>query len=196
MKKFLVWTVVGLAILLVLVALLGILYGFWIVGSTIWYGARELKPEVFVPLSITVLTAILGLSATLYSQNRIRKREIEAAYRERKVEIYLDFLKTLESLFVAAKPDLGQEPIDQNALVLKLMDIRTKAVLWGSTGVLQALSDLTKMGDAPSPRSMFRVMERIQREMRRDLGLSNFGLAQDFFSKMALTDPDELDKLQ
>ncbi|EKE70045.1 hypothetical protein [Celeribacter baekdonensis] len=188
-----------LAIVIVLIAcVLFIFLGFhvWDISKAIYAGAKTLKPEVYVPLTITMVTAILGLTATLIAQNRLRKRETDAAFRERKIAIYLEFLEAMESLFIAAKPELGGKPVDQSELVIKLMKVRTKAVLWGSQGVLRALSDFTKVGENRELIEMFEVIERIQKEMRKDLGLSNRGLETHFFSKLVLSDPAEFDALK
>ncbi|KIC43115.1 hypothetical protein RA27_07345 [Ruegeria sp. ANG-R] len=155
-------------------------------------GAKTLEPSVYVPLVVTILSAAIGLSATLYTQSRARKREVEAAFRERKIDIYLDFLETYEHLLLASKPELDIPKVDQNDLVVSLVKVRTKAVLWGSTGVLRALNEFSKARER-SALETFRVVEKIQREMRKDLGLSNFGLEQDFFSKLILSDENDFD---
>ena len=169
-------------------------YVGWLFLSGFAKGARSLEPNIYVPLGITVLTAILGLSATLYTQARIRKREIESAFRERKIEIYLDFLEKLETLIIAQKPELGVTQPSENELAIGLIKVRTKAVLWGSVGVLKALNDFSKVGRT-EPIEMFTVFDTIQREMRKDLGLSNKGLGESFFIKLILSDPSEFDKM-
>jgi len=156
--------------------------------------AIVLKPNVFFPLAVTVLTAFLGLAATLHTQRETRRREIEAAYRKDKVEAYLAFLKLIERLLAQTKSDLGLEKMPEKELIEAMMDIRTRAILWGSPGVLKGLSNLTKMemlGISP-----FDVLEELQREIRKDLGLSNEGLEQDFFAKLPLRDPDDLERVR
>ncbi|UWQ90238.1 hypothetical protein K3727_15770 [Rhodobacteraceae bacterium M382] len=164
------------------------------IASAVIEGAKTLEPKVYVPLTVTVVSAGVGLFTTLLTQYRARKREIEAAFRERKISIYLEFLETFEHLLLAAKPELKTPEVDQNDLVVALVKVRTKAVLWGSTGVLRALNDFSKVGEG-DPKKMLRVVESIQREMRKDLGLSNFGLEQDFFTKLILSDASELEKI-
>lgn len=170
-------------------------YQIFNVGKAVIEGAKQLQPEIYVPLSVTLITATLGLAAALYTQSRTRLREIESAHRERKLEIYLEFLKYLETAFMSAKPELGGEELNENDLARKLVDFRTKAVLWGSPGVLKAVSKMAKLqpGD---PLPMFDVLESIQREMRKDIGLSNWGLEKDFFAKLPLSDPNELDEMR
>jgi len=166
----------------------------WLVATAVVKGAKTLEPTIYVPLVVTLTTASLGLGATLYSQARTRRQEIESAFRERKIEIYLDFLNTLKEVFLAEKKELNRPKVKQSELVVKLIEVRTKAVLWGSTGVLQALSEFSKVGEN-NPRAMLSVMDRLQREMRKDLGLSNSGLEEEFFIKLILRNPEELDQI-
>ncbi|MDJ0821142.1 MAG: hypothetical protein QNJ09_04920 [Paracoccaceae bacterium] len=158
-------------------------------------GAKTLSPQVYVPLTVTVLTAALGLAAALFTQRSIRLREIESSHRERKLEIYLDFLKFYESALISEKPELEGETFDEKEVAKKLIEFRTKAVLWGSPGVLRQVSLLTKL-DGAGPTVIFSVLENIQREMRKDIGLSNWGLEKDFFAKLPLRNPEDLDKLR
>lgn len=169
-------------------------YGYYL-AQAIVSGAKQLEPEIYVPLTVTVVTAVLGLSATLYTQRRTRIREIEAAHRERKLEIYLEFLKFIETAILSEKPELGGKPLNENDLARKLLEFRTKAVLWGSPGVLKGVAKMTS-GQSNSPLEIFNILESIQREMRKDIGLSNWGLEKDFFAKLPLTDPSELEKMR
>lgn len=188
----------------IIVGWLLILAAFGLLGITAWYsleiagavieGAQELEPTVYVPLVVTVLTASLGLGATLYTQWVSRKREIEAAHRERKLEIYLEFMQMLEGIIASSKEGWGEPKKPENKLARELLALRSKAVLWGSPRVLKALAELARPNK--TTKEMFLNMDEIQRAMRRDLGLSNFGLDTNFFVKIALNDPAELDKLK
>ena len=165
---------------------------FFIIARTVYDGAKELKPEIYVPLAVTILTATLGLTATLYTQYTSRKREVEAAHRERKIEIYLQFLNILEKLLTSNNPDLDGEPIDSKTLAMELIKIRTKSVLWASPGVIKALSQIgSPQEESNSPIRTFRVLDELQREMRKDIGLSNASLGQDFFIKLYLKNEAE-----
>ena len=128
MKKLgLLFGFVLLAVLILLAAFLG--YKLFELSLVVVEGARTLEANVYVPLAVTITTAVFGLTATLYSQNKARKREVEAAFRERKISIYLEFLQTYERLMLAAKTELNLEPVNQNELVIKLVQVRTQAVL-------------------------------------------------------------------
>ncbi|MGB5865744.1 MAG: hypothetical protein WBG95_15765 [Sulfitobacter sp.] len=195
MKRFFEITLITLVALSLLGLTAFLSVRFYEFSTWITSGAKTLKPEIYVPLTVTVFTATLGLAVTLITQNRVRKREIEAAYRDRKIEIYLDFLKTIESLFLSQKEQFKTRTIDNDELVLKIADVRTKAVLWGSTGVLKALSKLTKLKEGNTAETMD-FLDSIQREIRKDLGLSNRGLDDDFFVTLILNDPADLKKIR
>ena len=185
----------GILIILFGITMTGFLaFQGWLVATAVVNGAKTLEPTVYVPLVVTLTTASLGLGATLYSQARTRRQEIESAFRERKIEIYLDFLNTLKEVFLAEKKELNRPKVKQSELVVKLIEVRTKAVLWGSTGVLQALSEFSKVSEN-NPRAMLSVVDRLQREMRKDLGLSNSGLEEEFFTKLILSNPEELEQI-
>lgn len=167
-------------------------YEIWQLTQFVIEGARQLEPSVYVPLATTIAAASLGLVATLWTQTVTRRREIEAAHRERKVEIYLQLMQLIQKLLLQAKPELGSEKLDTNQLALELLTIRTKAVVWGSPSVLRPLAKLTQSG--LSTAEIFTTLEELQRAMRRDLGLSNFGLENGFFAKLPLANPKEYDE--
>jgi hypothetical protein len=167
----------------------------WPYLSAFWEKTKSISPEIYVPLTVVVLTAIFGLMATFLNQRHSRKQLQENAFRERKVEIYLDFLKIVETVLVSQKPEISGTPLDQGALALKLIEFRTKAVLWASPEVLKCLDNFTKL-QVRKDIDLFQVLEDMQREMRNDLGLSNIGLGTDFFAKLSLSDPEDLERIR
>ena len=183
---------------LIFVAIFSFLVLYYVaeIASAIYSGAKELEPSIYVPLSVTILTASLGLAATLYTQHKSRVREIDSAHRERKIEVYLEFLKMLEDLLTSHNMELGGVALDEKEIAKKLLEIRTKSVLWASPGVIKALSKITyNTGDQANVLRIMRNIDKLQREMRKDIGLSNRSLENDFFVKIYLrgeTDYQEL----
>ncbi|MBM2577862.1 hypothetical protein JQC91_16260 [Jannaschia sp. Os4] len=140
---------------------------------------------MYVPLAVTLATAVAGLAATLFTQYQTKKREREASYRARKVEVYTDFLRIVETLLNQTKAQLSDPNFDEKKLHLDFATVRSKAVLWASPSVLKEFSEFTKLGPG-NPFAAVEVLERIQRAMREDLGLSNGGLDQGFFVHLLL----------
>ena len=70
----------------------------------------------------------------------------------------------------------------------------TNVMLWGSPGVLQHYGSFRRTGQQSDPNVVL-LMDDILQAMRKDLGLSNWGLARGDLIKMLLTDPETLDAL-
>ncbi len=177
-------------VFLVVLSIIGI--HLWDLLKAVIEGAKTLAPEIYVPLVVTLTTAALGLAATLFTQSQSRKREIDAAHRDKKIEVYFGFLKNVEAMLLSANSELGGSELDGTEFAKKHVELRTMAVLWGSTGVLKALKDFAHNGG--SGHAAMLALESLQREMRKDIGLSNFGLEKYFFTKLILKSEDEFKK--
>lgn len=154
-----------------------------------------LKPSVYVPLTVTFGTAVLGLSATLFTQTKIRQRERENALREKKIAIYLNFLETVDGMFFAQKPEMGITSKSSNEAAASIAIVRRQAILWGSTGVLKELHKLTKL-QGKSTLEIAELIDTLYREMRKDLGLSVRTLEKNFFFTLYLAGDVDLEKLE
>jgi len=67
-------------------------------------------------------------------------------------------------------------------------------MLWGSPKVLNAYTAFRKAGQEENPQVII-LVDDILRAMRRDLGLSNWGLQRGDLVKMLLTDPEKVDAM-
>ena len=185
---------------LILIAIGVILY---IVGSRLWIvfhfvvsGAKTLEAATYVPLTLTLFTALLGLFVTLWTQSRARRRSIEEAHRGKKVDLYLSLLSFLKNMQLATKPEFSELKVDENELVLKMAEFRTEMTLWASPSVLKAFHSVTAMQpDQATPKAILSKIDPLYKAMRKDIGLSNLGLDQFFFAKSMLSDPTEFDRL-
>ena len=179
-------------IIFIAICFILIFSAYWILqlASVVISGASELAPNIYVPLTITVLTASLGLVATLYTQQLTRKREIEASHRERKIELYLEFLEVMDSFVENADKD----PQTNDIGIARLKKAKTKATLYGSTAVLKAFKKLSRQG--ASTVELMDAVDELKRSMRRDLGLKTWDLEAGFFAKFMLSDPEEYDRLK
>lgn len=164
--------------------------------SYVLIGAKELKPNEYVPLFVAFLTASVGLVGALRTQYVIRKREIENAHRDKKTKIYFSFIKLVERLMLAQKSEVDLEPLTNSELVTKMIEFKSECLLWGSEEVLQALVKFQSTSATnPTPKVVLRSIDPLYRAMRNDIGLKNSGLGKDFFAKWPLSDPSEFDRL-
>ena len=116
-----------------------------------------------------------------------RKKEIEAHYREKKTEIYDEFLSEFFKLFHSD----ARETDDDIELVNFLREWQRKMILWGGQEVvlkyLLWLKNLQK-GKADA-QSMF-LMENFFLEIRKDLGHNNSKLEKGTFIHLMLQNSD------
>jgi hypothetical protein len=79
------------------VTVAGILYVFWLTGSFFVSILAAADPRISATILGAMITAIIGLAASIITQIQTKSREIEEAHREKKVEIYQKFLGTITS---------------------------------------------------------------------------------------------------
>lgn len=178
-----------LSFLLGLAMLIGIAWGgYWIV-SQIWVQFKTLDSKValaaitaFTTVTVSTLTVVLGK----YYE---RKKDIEAHYREKKTEIYDEFLKEFFKVFYSEHN--GEDESEQKSLVDFLREWQRKMVLWGGQDVLvkyiKWMTHLKK--GTPDADSIF-LMEDFFREIRKDLGHKNNKLEKGTFSHLILQNAD------
>jgi hypothetical protein len=191
--KFIFSVLIGL---LILTTLSTVLWFSYQLTAYVAIGAKELKPNEYVPLFVAFVTTVVGLSGALYTQNRIRKREIDGAHRSKKTEIYFSFIKMFERVMMAHKKELNLEPLDDGELITKMIEFKSDCLLWGSEEVLQALVNFQTLSvSEPTPKEVLQSVEPLYRAMRNDIGLKNSKLPKDFFAKWPLSNPNEFDQL-
>jgi hypothetical protein len=155
----------------------------WWVVSSAWAKLSSIDTKLAVGLltaSTTIVVAALTVSLGRYLE---RKKEIEAHFREKKVEIYDEFLKEFFKLF---GQDSANAP-DEQDLVSFLKEWQRKMILWGGAGVLSSYLKWKKhLGRGePNAQSLF-LTDDFFKAIRKDLGLSNRGLEKGAFAHFML----------
>jgi hypothetical protein len=177
-KSFLVG-VIGLAILLALAALVG-----WMLFAFFQYLAAVPKElaAALVAAAATVLVATITVMVGRYFE---RKKELDALYREKKTEIYDEFLKEFFMFFWSAgETDASNTEKD---LVPFFREFTRKLILWSGPEVIEAFAswkDHLAKG-TPDAKSIF-LTEAFLSAIRKDLRHSNNGLRKGFFARLFL----------
>lgn len=159
---------------------------YWVVVQ-IWGQFKLLDPNVSLALltaSTTVLVATLTVVLGKYYE---RKKDIEAHYRQKKTEIYDEFLCEFFKIFYSEEKGDDENP----ELVKFLREWQRKMIIWGGQDVLMKyiswMANLRKRN--PDTRTMF-MMEEFFLEIRKDLGHKNYKLAKGTFIRLILKNPD------
>jgi len=156
----------------------------WIFGY-IWTGISNTDDKLSVAI-VAGFFSVLGAALTVsLGRHFDRKREIEATFREKKIEIYDGFLVELFKVFH------GNEGSNEGELVEFLQEWQRTLVLWGGSNVLRAyfawMSNL-KLGN-PDAKTIF-LMDEFFRALRKDIGQGSFGIKKGEFSHLWLRHAD------
>jgi len=176
-------TILGLA----LVAVIG-WFLLWVIGG-VWEQFKLLDPKVSVGIltaSGTVIAATLAIVLGKYFE---RKKDIEAHYREKKIEIYDEFLKEFFDLFYSDDTESSENQDER--MVVFLREWQRKMILWGGQDVLSKYVSWMghlKKGE-PDAETMF-MTEEFFREIRKDLGHKNNKLEKGTFIHLLLRNPE------
>ena len=176
----------GAYILLALACLGAILTAVYWVFCQVWGQFKLLDPTVSVALLTGASTILVATITVVFGKYYERKKDIEAHYRSKKVEIYDEFLCELFKLFDESRVDR-----DAGSLVRFLREWQRKMILWGGQDVLRKyilwMSHMKK--SVPDVQSMF-LMENFFFEIRKDLGHKNNKLHEGTFISLMMKNPD------
>ena len=169
----------GLAIVVALI------WGIYWIISSIWDALVSVDTKLAVGI-VAAVTTVIGATLTVTIGKYFeRKQAVEADFRERKVEIYDEFLGEFFKLFES------QNNMDDSRLVSFLKEWNRKVVVWGGSEVLRShikwMSHLKS--SEPNAESMF-LMGDFVLAVRKDLGLSNKGIDRKTFASLILKNPD------
>jgi hypothetical protein len=159
---------------------------YWII-SQVWGQFKLLDPKVSVGLLTAATTVIVATLTVVLGKYIERKKDIEAHYREKKTEIYDEFLCEFFKIFHSDNDD-DEENQD---LVNFLREWQRKMILWGGQDVLSkyiAWMGHLKKGN-PDAKTMF-MMEEFFLEIRKDLGHKNNKLVKGSFIHLILQNPE------
>ena len=170
-----------------------IVYGFGRAAMAFPALIGALDPAVASALLGAVATVFVGLAGVLYTQTKIKQREIDNSHRSRKVEIYKKFLSMVARVLAQGAEIEGIAPLEEGELARYMIEFKSDVILWGSAPVVKAALEFSRAGH--STEHMAVVVENLYRAIREDIGLSNSGLARGDLFKMYLKNPDELDRL-
>lgn len=172
--------------------LASLLLGFLLLGGAgylLFTGARAfagyvstIPKELGAPIIAAVATILVATVTVVVGKYFERKRELDALYREKKTEVYDEFLKKFFEVYFS-----GGENITEQDLVPFFRDFSRKLVLWSGPEVIEAFmawKDHLAKG-SPDAQSIF-LTERFLLAVRTDLRHTNKGIRHGLFARMFL----------
>ena len=154
---------------------------FWVVQTFAGY-VSTIPKELGAPIIAAVATVLVATLTVVVGKYFERKRELDALYREKKTEVYDEFLKKFFDVYFSAGENTGDHD-----LVPFFRDFSRKLVLWAGPGVIEAFvawKDHLAKG-TPDAKSIF-LTEDFLLAVRRDLRHTNKGIRRGLFARMFL----------
>lgn len=164
---------------------------FTLVGGAGWLTYQffqyisAVPKELGAALVAAATTIIVATATVMIGRYYERRKELDALYRDKKIEIYDEFLKEFFGLFFGAD-EVKAETVEKD-LVPFLREFTRKLILWSGPEVIEAFvawKDHLGKG-VPDAQSIF-LTEAFLRAIRNDLRHSSNGLRRGFFAKLFL----------
>jgi hypothetical protein len=179
--------------------ILSIIFGLLLLGGIGWllyWGLTKffsyvsaVPKELGAALIAGTATVIVATLTVVIGRYFERKKELDALYRDKKTEIYDEFLKRFFQLF-HAESEKKPTPKTED-LVLFLRDFMRKLVLWSGPETIEVFvkwKDHLSKG-TPDAQTIF-LTEQFLLTLRKDLRHSNSGISRGFFAKLFLREGD------
>lgn len=164
----------------------------------LWFAFREIL--IFLKSTdskLAAATILVGIIVTIYSQERIKKREIEEAHRESKIELYNKFIGFLVKIISGSNELTSDIAPTEKEMIDFMVEFKRDLLLRASPNVIKAQIEYEKATQNPhKTKNMFSYVDKLIREMRKDIGLSNFGLNNLETIQIFLKDKSEISKLK
>jgi hypothetical protein len=165
-------------------AILGVaVWTLWIIATSFAAYVREVPKEIGVALIAAAATVFVSTLTVVLGRYFERKRELDALYRDKKVEIYDEFLRKFFAIF----HDRPETQPSQDDMVAFLREFMRKLLLWSGPEVITSFvkwrDNLTR--GTLTAQTIFQTEEFLL-SLRTDLRHSNRGIAKGFFAKLFL----------
>ena len=155
---------------------------------------RSLDPEVLAAIIATVGTVVAAVGTVVYSQARTKQKEIAEAHRPQKVKVYSAFMDALVDLLRKTKRGELDNIAEDEDFVERFLHFKRDLIVWGSPGVISAYREFEDRALEGSARQRVLRMDKILREIRKDLGNKTWNLQHGALIQMFLNDRiDEID---
>ena len=152
--------------------LCGLVYAFYQIVALLLRALVSINPTVSAALITGLVTITASVSAVAIGRYLEKRKEVEQAFRERRLKTYESFIER----FMTLTADQNKSEDD---LIPFLRQMNKEMILWAGPELLKAyISFLSQASDDPTSGKAFLRLEAFYKAMREDLGHSNKGLIQ------------------
>jgi hypothetical protein len=159
-------------------------FGLWVI-----YSAFQWVQSLDASVAAALITASIGLIGLWYAQWQSKTRDIAESHRASKIEVYKVFFDLVEKFQTNETGDINDENIPE-WLKTDFQKLNRGLLLWASPGVITAYLNFRTVADSGG--NILSAADTMYREIRKDLGNSNYQLKQGDLIRIGLKDPNEL----
>ncbi|WP_426994622.1 hypothetical protein [Methylomonas sp. CM2] len=161
-----------------------------ITAIVLWatYSAFQWFQSLNASVAAALITASLGLFGLWYAQWQSKSRDIAESHRASKIEVYKIFFDLVEKFQSIEVGDLNEENLPE-WLKEDYQKLNRGLLLWASPGVITAYLDFRRVSGSGG--DILKAVDAMYREIRKDLGNSNYQLKPGDLIRIGLKDPDE-----
>lgn len=153
------------------------------------------EKEVVVAVLGGMFTVLGAISAVIINQRQIKQREIDDSHRNKKIEIYNKFVNFVIKFLMAENEKNNIERIEEDELIEFMIQFKKDLLLYGSAKVIKAQIEFELISSSVKPdKHIFQAIDKIYKEMRSDIGLSNSNLNNYELVKLFITDKESVDE--
>ena len=160
------------------VLIAGIVYGGYRILSWIAGSIQDVDPSIVASLIAGTATVISSVFIASYHSRRAKEKVAFEAHREKKAEIYNEYMEMVIQLMRNTKAGKEGEAVLPDNVEEFFYNFTAKVTVYGGPGVVKAYSEWrTASADGDSGGRSLLLVDKLFREMRKDLGESNKGIA-------------------
>lgn len=162
---------------------LQLLFGFVLLGLIVWgvyyllrlywVSVTSLQSDIGSAIVAASATVIVSVSAIIGGKYFERRQQIEQQQRERKIEIYEEFMEKWFTYILELKKKPTKDFAESDEFVQFFSKFTRKLILWGSNGVVKEYAAFRQVSSQPVKEGSLELLiqfEKVLLEMRKDLG--------------------------
>tara|TARA_R110002124_G_scaffold114535_29_gene269504 strand:+ start:1652 stop:2173 length:522 start_codon:yes stop_codon:yes gene_type:complete len=148
-------------------------------------------------VSAAIVAGLVATSLALFTFWKERSRSIKEAHREKKIEIYQSFINmTFASIVRSINKESDEEYFASTEFMTEMISFKKDLLVYGSPTVIKAFVEFMNLSRSGNDNTMatLNAIGKIFLEVRKDIGLSNFGLDASDLHKLYVTDYGRTEK--
>jgi len=162
------------------------LYGIWRLLLYLIAALKSLNPQIAAPIIAASGTVLAAVLAVVLGQAYAKRRELEEAHRQKKIELYKSFVDQTTRVLKEERKGGKMDPRLESKLTGFFQEFNAELSMWASPGVLKAYQKWNELAatasstesESPENARSILAMDNLLRAFRRDIGLNNRGLSR------------------